>query len=86
MKSPGGLDPLPLYVADPAYIRDKFGRIDQGHPSVVSMIAQNDDPTANTWHLYYWIDTQDTLNVNLPRTWGLDPGSSIPRRHLAIGK
>jgi len=50
------------------------------------MIAQNDDPTANTWHLYYWIDTQDTLNVNLPRTWGLDPGSSIPRRHLAIGK
>jgi len=86
MKSPGGLDPLPLYVADPAYIRDKFGRIDQGHPSVVSMIAQNDDPTANTWHLYYWIDTQDTLNVSLPRTWGLDPGSAIPRRHPAIGK
>lgn len=77
-KAPGGLPPLTVYVGDPDYLRDRDGHIDQSHRAVVSMALENPDPTSNTWRLYWWAD----YGVALPRTWGLEPGVAIPRRHL----
>ena len=71
-------------IGDACYLRDELGHINRDALTVIGLVTPSSDPTSATWYLHWWADPRAVL----PRTWGLEPGTTIPRvrQHVERGK